>query len=68
MSSPTSSRTSELPDEDETVTDWIKRSIQTRLARHDHEFWNSATVPVEAELPPGVALAYDGLKVTAQRE
>jgi len=42
-------------DEGETVTDWIKRAVETRLARRDHEFWNSVTVPVEAELQADAA-------------
>ena len=42
-------------DEGETVTDWIKRAVETRLARREHEFWNSVTVPVEVELPPEAA-------------
>lgn len=42
-------------DEGETVTDWIKRAVETRLARRDHEFWSSVTVPVEAELQADAA-------------
>jgi hypothetical protein len=42
-------------DEGETVTDWIKRTVETRLARREHEFWSSVTVPVEVELPPEAA-------------
>ena len=42
-------------DEGETVTDWVKRAVQTRLACRDHEFWSSVTVPVEVELPPEAA-------------
>jgi hypothetical protein len=41
--------------EGETATDWIKRAVHSRLARRDHEFWTSATVPVEVELPPEAA-------------
>jgi hypothetical protein len=39
----------------ESITDWIKTTVQTRLVKHDNEFWNSATVPVEAELPNDAA-------------
>lgn len=42
-------------DDGESFTDWIKNAIQLPLARRDHEFWNSITVPVEAELPPEAA-------------
>jgi len=42
-------------DEGESVTDWIKQTIQAQLARHDHEHWNSVTVDVVAELPAETA-------------
>jgi len=42
-------------DQGESFTDWIKNTIRLPLARRDHQFWSSVTVPVKAELPPEAA-------------